>query len=658
MTETPPQTAGEWRRAGALHYRAGRLAQAEAATRESVRLEPRDSATLANLGAILRAQRRTAEALEVLDQALAIAPADASVLLNRANVLNELQRFQGALESADRALALAPGNAFAHTARGNALAGLGRRGEAIERFRAALELTPDNATARFNLATALAADGQGEAALVVYDAALASGAATAGVHAERGHLLARLNRWGEAAAAYDAAHAIDPGLRYLAGQRLHARMRTCDWRDFDGLVGELRARIDAGELAAIPFPTVAMPLSPAEQLRCATAYCAATLPPAPRRAPPPPGQCLRIGYFSADFHEHATAHLLVEALELHDRAAFEISAFSFGRADESPVRRRLRAACEHFDDVAALEPAAIADLAVRRGLDIAVDLKGFTAESRPGIFVAGAAPIQVSFLGYPMTTGAPSIDYLIADATLIGPDETAGYSEKIAWLPGCYQPNDRRRPVDARTTTRADHGLPEQAFVFASFNGSYKITPQVFAVWMDLLRAVPGAVLWLLQDAAADNLTRAAAQAGVDPARLVFAPKLPAPQHRGRIGHADLFVDSLPCCAHTTASDALWAGLPLITCRGETFAGRVAASLLTAAGLPDLIAENLEDYRALALALSRDPQRLAEVRARVADVRTSALFDTPAYVRNLEALYRRMHEQRLAGLAPDHLPPA
>lgn len=658
MSEDPPQTAGEWRRAGALHYRAGRLAEAEAATRESVRLEPRDTATLANLGAILRAQRRPAEALEVLDRALAIAPADASVLLNRANVLNELQRFADALQSADRAVALTPANGFVLTARGNALAGLGRRREAAESFRACLALSPQNATARFNLATALAADGQADEALAVYDAAIAKGALGAGVHAERGHLLARLNRWADAAAAYDAAFALDPGQPYLAGQRLHARMRIGDWRDFDGLAAELGARIDAGELAAIPFPAVAAPLSPAQQLRCATTYAAATLPALPRPAAPAPGQRLRIGYFSADFHDHATAHLLVEALELHDRAAFEITAFSFGPSDGSAIRERLQKACEHFLDVAPLEPGAIADLAVQRGLDIAVDLKGFTAGSRPRIFAAGAAPIQVSYLGYPMTSGAPCLDYLIADPVLIAPDDVSAYSEKIAWLPGCYQPNDRRRPVDAAATTRADHGLAQDAFVFASFNGSYKITPQVFAVWIDLLQAVPEAVLWLLKDEAEANLARAAAKAGVDPARLIFAPRLPAPQHRARIGLADLFVDSAPCSAHTTASDALWAGLPLVTLRGATFAGRVAASLLTAAGLPDLIADSPEAYRALALSLAGDPDRLADVRARVAQVRASPLFDTPAYVRNLEDLYRRMQARRLAGLPPDHLPPA
>ncbi|THD62036.1 tetratricopeptide repeat protein [Phenylobacterium sp.] len=656
MPETPPQTAAEWRGAGADHYRAGRLAEAETATRASLRLEPRDTAALANLGAILRAQRRPLEALETLDRALAIAPGEAFVLVNHANVLNELQRFAEAFASADRALAIVPDHALAHLARGNALAGLGRRPEAVADFRECLRLSPDNASARFNLAAVLVAAGDADQALAVYDAAIASGRNVASAYAERGHLLARLERWAGAAEAYDRACDLDPGQPYLAGQRLHARMKICDWRDFDRLAAELGARIDAGELAAIPFPVAAMPLTAAQQLRCARTYAAATLPVLPRPAAPPPSPRIRLGYFSADFHEHATAFLIAEALELHDRSAFEVTVFSFGPSDETPMRTRLKAACEHFLDVADLDPAAIARLAALRGLDIAVDLKGLTGNSRAKIFAVGAAPVQVSFLGYPMTTGAACWDYLIADRVLIGPEDVGDYSEKVAWLPNSYQPNDRKRLVAAEPTTRADHGLSADAFVFASFNGSYKITPTVFALWMDLLKAAPGSVLWLLRDAAAGNLRRAAGEAGLDPARLVFAPTQPAPRHRARIARADLFLDSLPCGAHTTASDALWAGLPLITCRGATFAGRVAASLLTAAGLPDLIVESLADYRALALGLARDAERLGEVRARVAAARTSALFDTPAYVRDLEGLYRRMHERRLRGLPPDHLP--
>jgi predicted O-linked N-acetylglucosamine transferase (SPINDLY family) len=292
------------------------------------------------------------------------------------------------------------------------------------------------------------------------------------------------------------------------------------------------------------------------------------------------------------------------------------------------------------------------------GIDVAVDLKGYTTHSRPEIFARGAAPVQVSFLGYPMTMGAPFIDYLVADRVLVGPGDRQFYSEKVAWLPHCYQPNDRQRATSGKATRREDHALPPDGFVFASFNGSYKITPQVFGAWMELLRALPQSVLWLLQDDpdATANLRRSAVASGIEADRLVFAPFCPLPAHLERIGHADLFLDSFPYTAHTTASDALWAGLPLVTRKGETFASRVAASLLSAVGLPDLAVSSAAAYKALALALAGDPVLLKAIRARLLKARTSsALFDTPAYVRGLEDLYRRMHERRLAGLPPDHL---
>jgi len=435
-------------------------------------------------------------------------------------------------------------------------------------------------------------------------------------------------------------------------------MKTCDWRDFDALVADTAARIDAGAPAATPFTIVAASFSPARQKACAQRYAADTFAARPRPPAPEPGPRLRVGYFSADFHEHATAYLIAELLELHDREAFEVTAFSYGPASDGPMRRRLQAACERFLDVRELGAEAICEQARALGLDIAVDLKGLTTHSRPEIFAMGAAPIQVSYLGFPMTMGAPFIDYIVADRVVIPLEDRGLFAEKVAWVDGCYQPNDRRRAISEATTTRADHGLSSDAFVFASFNGAYKVTPQVFDVWMSLLQANPRAVLWLLQDdpSAVANLKGATAAAGVDPARLVFAPFRPLPEHLARIGHADLFVDTFPCSAHTTASDALWAGLPLLTCRGETFASRVAASLLTAAGLPELICEDLAAYRATALALSQEPARLAGLRQRVEAARTtSPLFDTPAHTRNLEALYRRMKARRLTGLPPDHL---
>jgi predicted O-linked N-acetylglucosamine transferase (SPINDLY family) len=636
----------------------GAYEEAEAWQRRAVALDGRHPNALANLGAILRARQKPAEALAAYEAALAVSPRDPAVLSNRANLLNDLKRWREALESADAALAAAPDAAVAHNARGNALTGLGRRAEALAAYEAALREAPDYFAALFNRAKALLDGGDAGGALSVYEAALAVQPGSADALAGRGHAMATLKRWGEAAAAYEAAHRLNPDLPFVAGHRLHARMKICDWRDFDALVTDLGARIDAGRPAGVPFPLGATPLSASQQLACARTYVGAFFAPAPRPAAAAPGPRIRLGYFSADLHEHATAHLIAEMVELHDRSRFEVTAFSYGPASDGPMRQRLLNGFERFQDVRRLGADAICAAARDAGIDIAIDLKGFTTDARPEIFALGAAPVQVSFLGYPMTTGAPFMDYLIADRVLVGPQETGLYSEALAWLPACYQPTDRRRTMAMEATTRADHGLPRGAFVFASFNASYKITPEVFATWMRLLQAVGGSVLWLLGDdpAAAENLRAAARAAGVDAARLVFAPFHPQAQHLERLGHADLFVDTYPYTAHTTASDALWAGLPLLTRRGETFASRVAASILTAAGLPELVTLDAKAYEALALALARDPDRLAGLRRRAAAAKeTAALFDTPTFVRALEHLYLRMHERRLAGLPPTDL---
>ncbi|MBS0333373.1 MAG: tetratricopeptide repeat protein [Proteobacteria bacterium] len=657
MSPSPQKTARAWLDEGADLYAAGRYAEAEAATRQALRLEPGHVGALGNLGAMLRVQRRPAEALAVFERGLALAPDSAALRVNHANLLSDLGRWGEALASAERACALAPADGAAHAARGQALAGLGRRHEAVGAFVQGMNLAPAQPAIGFTLVKTLFELNRPDDAMHVYAELAARLPGSPRVHAERGHAFAMLGRWADAAEAYARAYGLAPDMPHLLGQLLLSRQRICDWRDFEALSGELGRRIEAGQPAATPLPTAALPITRRQQLICARTYSAHSFAPPPPPPSPPPGRRIRVGYFSADFHAHATAYLMAELLERHDRDAFEVSLFSFGPDDEGPMRRRIEAAAEHFHDVRRHSPQAIAELARRAPLDIAVDLKGFTAGARPEIFAARAAPVQVSFLGYPMTSGAPFLDYLVADPVLIGRDETGDYSEKIAWLPDCYQPNDRKRRIAQDGAVRADHGLPEGAFAFASFNGSFKIGPQVFHIWMSLLRQLPGSLLWLLEDepAAAANLRASAEEAGVDPARLVFAPPLPLAEHLARMRHADLFLDCWPYGAHTTASDALWAGLPLVTRKGETFASRVAASLLTAAGLPELIVETPEAYAALALDLARDPQRLAAIRTRAAAARTSPLFDTPRYARHLEGLLRRMHERRLAGLALEHL---
>src|SRR5262249_39339191 len=340
---------------------------------------------------------------------------------------------------------------------------------------------------------------------------------------------------------------------------------------------------------------------------------------------------IKIAYLSADFHRHATAYLMAELFERHDRARFELIGVSFGPDDRSDMRARLVSAFDRFVDVRAKSDAEVARLLSELKVDIAVDLKGYTQDCRPRILAHRPVPIQVNYLGFPGTMGADFIDYVIADEVVLPFDQQPFYSERIVHLPDCYQPNDRRRQIAGRTPARTEVGLPERGFIFCSFNNNWKIAPEVFDVWMRLLKAIGGSVLWLLRGnaTAEQNLRKEAAARGVDPERLVFAPRIKLEDHLARHRLADLFLDTLPCNAHTTASDAFWAGLPVVTCRGKAFAGRVAASLLHAIGLPELVTSNMADYEALALTLACDPARLRDIKAKLARNRdTAPLFDT------------------------------
>jgi predicted O-linked N-acetylglucosamine transferase (SPINDLY family) len=438
---------------------------------------------------------------------------------------------------------------------------------------------------------------------------------------------------------------------------VHHRALACEWSDFEteqaGLVGMVRqgARVP-------PFYLFSTPASASDQLTCAQRWIAPIRPPpeavfehevSVRR------QRIRLGYLSGDFHQHATAQLMAELFELHDRDRFEVFAYSYGPDDESPMRARLVRAFDRFVDVRALAHREAAQRIHADEVDILIDLKGYTHHARPAIPAHRPAPVQVSYLGYPATMGADFIDYVIVDPIVVPTSQQPFFSEKLVHLPASYQVNDRRREAAKAATSRQDWGLPDGRLVFCSFNNAYKITPAFFDIWMRVLGAVPGSVLWLLEanELMKGNLRLQAEKRGVDAKRLIFAPRVAPAQHLARQRHADLFLDTLPCNAHTTASDALWAGLPVLTCCGDTFAGRVAASLLTAVGLGELIAPSLEEYERSALALARDPQRLVALRQKLADNRdSSALFDPVKLTGNIEAAYARMWQTRLCGERP------
>jgi predicted O-linked N-acetylglucosamine transferase (SPINDLY family) len=459
-------------------------------------------------------------------------------------------------------------------------------------------------------------------------------------------------------ASYDKALALKPEVEYARGDRLYVKMTACDWSDFEADCARIVADVERGRAATMPWLFLCISPSAAAQLKCAQSH-------ARRRHPSTDAAVwngeryshdrIRIGYLSADMRNHPVARLIVEVFERHDRTRVETFGFSFGPHDGSALRARIVKAFDHFIDVSQKSDRDIANLIREMEVDIAVDLTGFTENARTGILAMRPAPTQVNYLGYPGTTGADYFDYIIADRIIIPAEHQPSYSEKVAYLPHTYQPRDTTWMIPAVPLSRRDVGLPDKGFVFCSFNNSFKITPQVFDVWMRLLRSVEGSVLWLLEGhPSSDNLKREAQKRDVAAERLMFAPRVNPDIHLARHRLADLFLDTMPYNAHTTASDALWAGLPVLTCVGTAFAGRVAASIITAAGLPELVTRSLQEYEALALRLAREPDLLASIKDKLAANRLmQPLFDSARFARDLEAAYTVMWERQRKGQTPE-----
>jgi predicted O-linked N-acetylglucosamine transferase (SPINDLY family) len=643
----------------ALH-RKGRLAEAVALYQRAIGWNPRNADALHLLGVAKFQSNDPIRGLSLIDQAISIDPANATYFCNRGAILQAVKRSEEALESCDRALALRPDYADALYNRGLALHDLRRFSDAVTSHDRALAVQPNHAGALAGSGHALQELERFPEALASYEDALAIDKNLADVARCHGDVLRRLNRLEEAITSYERSLAVKPDMPFLPGLMAMCKLRICDWRGLDDAIARLVRNIEAGQAASSPFPALALPLSSADQRSCAERYVRRNHPKS--AALPPLGSYrhdrIRIGYFSADFRSHAVAYLMAEVFERHDRSAFEVMAFFFTAATKDSMRDRLEASFDRMADVSSLSDKDIALLARRHEIDIAVDLMGFTRYSRTGIFAFRAAPVQVNYLGFPGTMGAEYIDYLIADETVIPEGQDTHYAEKIAYLPHTYQPNDSTRKIGPKPFTRTECKLPDAGVVFCCFNKTYKIQPAMFDVWMRLLHRVSGSVLWLFSTdpIAMRNLKAAAHARGIDPARLVFAERLPLSDHLARHRVADLFLDTLPYNAHTTASDALWAGLPMITCLGETFAGRVGASVLRALGLPELVTHNVAEYEALAYEIATHPQQLASIR-RTLDVNRAIhpLFDTPRFTKYLESAYRAMWQRHQQGLAPAHV---
>jgi protein O-GlcNAc transferase len=644
---------------GAAHFQGGAYELALVRFKRALDVKPGFIEALAGCGAVLSSLGRHEEALGTYDKVIAGNPTHAQSWNNRGNTLLALGRARDAVASYDSAIGLVPDYFDAWRNRGAALLHAGRPDEALHSFEKALHLKPDFLEALEDRAALLVQLGRREEAILAYDRALALNPDNPQLLYNRGNAHAILKHYEEAIRDCEAVLARDPDYPYARGVLVHSKLQSCNWRGLDTDIWNISMALAAGKRVVSPFNLKALSDSPAEHLRAAQIWMTHESPPGPKPLVQRPSYShdrIRLAYVSGDFNNSAVATLMAGVFEHHDRARFETIAVSFGSADGTPMRQRLEGAFERFIDVRGKRDEEIAALLQDIQADIAVDLMGYTGQCRTGIFARRPATLQVNYLGFPGTMGAPYIDYIIADRTVIPEDQQVHYTEQVAYLPHCYLPADRARATFQRVPSRAEAGLPDRGFVFASFNNAYKFSPAMFDIWMRLLRTLEGSVLWLPENnpLAMRNLAREAGARGVAAERVVFAPIVPdGGEHLARLSLADLFLDTLPYNAHTSASDALWAGAPVLTLLGTSFAGRVAASALKAGGLPELIAKTPADYETFALRLARDPAALRAMRARLNRNRLAApLFDTKRYTGDLEAAFAAMWARHARGEAP------
>ena len=644
-------------------FQSGNYERADSILVKVIKADSKNLPAFHILGLIKASQKKYKEAIELLGKAVKLDPNEPSLRFNLAKALMDSGAYMESIPHHKKAVELAPNNPEAWLNYGKAFSDLNAYEEALSIYDKALIINPGYAEAFLNKGATLKELKRYEEAIVCAESALRINPNLAEGWVNKGVALKEFKRYEEVISHYEKALSLKSEIDWLNGELLHTKMKICRWSGFTDNLENITNRLMANEKIANPFPLLALTDGVSLQRKCAEIYAQEKYPFNPALGPITKtkrleGEKIRIGYFSADFHNHATGYLMAELFELHDKQKFEIFGFSFGPIKNDEIRQRLEKSFNQFIEVGDKADVEISQLSRDLNIDIAVDLKGFTQDARMGIFSYRAAPIQVNYLGYPGTLGADYMDYIIADETLIPDHLQLGYSEKVVYLPDSYQANDSKRVIADKKFTRQELGLPETGFVFSSFNNNYKILPAIFDSWMRILNAAEGSVLWLFEDNnfATESLKNEAEKRGIDSNRLVFAKRMFLPEHLARHQQADLFLDTFPYNAHTTASDALWAGLPIITLMGESFASRVAASLLYAINLPELVTTSRAEYELLAIELATNPLKLNSIKQKLTKNRlTTPLFNAQLFTKNLEATYMQMYERDMADLPPEHI---
>ena len=636
-----PEDADAYNNLGIALEELGKWVEAMQAYREATRLSATFAKAHYNLGGLLKKTGHSKEAELSFKSAIEHDPTYADAYNNLGLLLRDAGRHAEAKQNFERAISLWPNHPKMHANLGATFEALGMYADAEASLRRAVEINPQLPEVHSNLSAILSEQGRLDEAEASSRLAIALDQDLAEAHNNLALTLQYQGRLDEAIASFERAVALNPEYAVAEAQLLHQRRHICDF-SVSEVVSEASSRLGIVGGAIPPFIALTWSDSPEQNLRRAEAYASEKYRQSsdyPAVAPSSSAKRLKIGYFSADFHSFPGMYLMAGLLESHDRERFEVYAFSYGPEKNDAMRQRIVGAVDHFIDIREMSTSEVVQLTRDEGIDIAIHRNGYTTNARTELFQKRLAPVQISYLGYPSTLGADFIDYIVADPVVIPDEQRQFYSEKVIYLPDTYQPNDDTREIADTDTTRADFGLPEDAFVFCCFNQNYKISSQEFDIWMRVLKAVDGSVLWLLKSNkwAEENLRQEAINRGVDSSRIVFAERLPQAEHLARHKHADLFIDTFNYNAHTTASDALWAGLPIVTKQGKQFAARVAASLLTAVGLPQLITDTEEDYEHLILELARNPERLSNIRETLsANRRTEPLFDTQRYTKHFE----------------------